>query len=92
MNAASPIPRCIRSNTSSAARSVVGRRNANLVKRIALEKETLAPLPRGRSSDFEEKVICVTSSGGFILRQVAASRMATLTRGLGAKDSLPPCG
>ena len=49
---------------------VVGRRNANLVKRIALEKETLAPLPRGRSSDFEEKVICVTSSGGFILRRV----------------------
>jgi len=49
---------------------VVGRRNANLAKRIAIEKQTLAPLPRGRSSDFEEKVICVTSSGGFILRRV----------------------
>lgn len=49
---------------------VVGRRNANLVKRIALEKETLAPLPRSRTSDFEEKVIPVTSSGGFILRRV----------------------
>jgi len=49
---------------------IVGRRNANLAKRIALEKETLAPLPRGRTSDFEEKVIPVTSSGGFILRRV----------------------
>lgn len=49
---------------------VVGRRNANLARRIAIEKETLAPLPRGRSSDFEEKVIRVTSSGGFILRRV----------------------
>lgn len=49
---------------------VVGRRNANVAKRIAIEKETLAPLPRGRSNDFEEKVIRVTSSGGFILRRV----------------------
>ncbi|MGY4568105.1 IS21 family transposase [Bradyrhizobium pachyrhizi] len=49
---------------------IVGRRNANLVKRIALEKEALAPLPKGRTTDFEEKVIPVTSSGGFILRRV----------------------
>jgi hypothetical protein len=49
---------------------VVGRRNANIAKRIAIEKEALTPLPRGRSSDFEEKVIRVTSSGGFILRRV----------------------
>ncbi|CCD86195.1 conserved protein of unknown function (part of transposase) [Bradyrhizobium sp. ORS 285] len=49
---------------------VVGRRNAHVVKRIAIEKEMLAPLPRGRTSDFEEKVIRVTSSGGFILRRV----------------------
>ncbi|MGY2803331.1 hypothetical protein ACVIHF_000061 [Bradyrhizobium sp. USDA 4506] len=44
---------------------IVGRRNANLAKRIALEKEALAPLPKGRTTDFEEKVIPVTSSGGF---------------------------
>ncbi|MCK1687447.1 transposase family protein, partial [Bradyrhizobium sp. 145] len=50
--------------------AVVGRRNANLAKRIAFDKETLAPLPKGRTSDFEEKVIPVTSSGGFILRRV----------------------
>lgn len=49
---------------------IVGRRNANLAKRIALEKEALAPLPKGRTTDFEEKVIPVTSSGGFILRRV----------------------
>src|SRR6201993_2102838 len=48
---------------------IVGRRNANLAKRIALEKEALAPLPKGRTTDFEEKVIPVTSSGGFILRR-----------------------
>ena len=50
--------------------AIVGRRNANLSRRIALEKEVLAPLPQGRTSDFEEKVIPVTSSGGFILRRV----------------------
>ena len=49
---------------------VVGRRNANNRKRIALEKEALALLPKGRTADFEEKVIPVTSSGGFILRRV----------------------
>ena len=50
--------------------AVVGRRNANLAKRIALEKQALAPLPKGRTADFEEKVIPVTSSGGFTLRRV----------------------
>jgi hypothetical protein len=50
--------------------TVVGRRNANLAKRIALEKQALVQLPRGRTVDFEEKVIPVTSSGGFTLRRV----------------------
>ena len=50
--------------------AIVGRRNANLAKPIALEKAALAPLPRARATDFEEKVIPVTSSGGFILRRV----------------------
>jgi len=49
---------------------IVGRRNANNRKRIALERELLAPLPQRRTADFEEKVIPVTSSGGFILRRV----------------------
>jgi hypothetical protein len=50
--------------------AIVGRRNANLAKPIAPEKAALALLPRGRTTDFEEKVIPVTSSGGFILRRV----------------------
>ena len=49
---------------------VVGQRNANLVKRIALEKATLTPLPKRRTTDYEEKAIPVTSSGGFTLRRV----------------------
>jgi hypothetical protein len=48
----------------------VGRRNANNRKRIELERAALGPLPQRRTSDFEEKVIPVTSSGGFILRRV----------------------
>jgi len=50
--------------------AIVGRRNANLAKPIALERAALGPLPKGRTTDFEEKVIPVTSSGGFILRRV----------------------
>jgi len=50
--------------------AVVGRRNANLAKPVGLEKAALAPLPKGRTTDFEEKVIPVTSSGGFTLRRV----------------------
>lgn len=49
---------------------IVGRRNANNRKRIALERVALAPLPQRRTTDFEEKIIPVTSSGGFILRRV----------------------
>jgi hypothetical protein len=48
----------------------IGRRNANNRKRIELERAALGPLPQRRTSDFEEKVIPVTSSGGFILRRV----------------------
>ncbi|MGE0769922.1 MAG: IS21 family transposase [Hyphomicrobiaceae bacterium] len=49
---------------------IVGRRNANSRKRIELERGTLGKLPPRRTADFEEKVIPVTSSGGFILRRV----------------------
>jgi hypothetical protein len=50
--------------------AITGRRNANRRKRIALEKQALSALPKGRTADFEEKIIPVTSSGGFILRRV----------------------
>ena len=49
---------------------IVGRQNANNRKRIELERPHLAELPRRRTADFEEKVVTVTSSGGFILRRV----------------------
>jgi len=49
---------------------IVGRRNARNRKRIALERETLKPLPKRRTADYEEKIVTVTSSGGFILRRV----------------------
>ena len=49
---------------------VVGRRNAHLAKAIAVEKPMLTPLPRARTTDFEEKIVIVTSSGGFTLRRV----------------------
>ena len=49
---------------------IVGRRNANNRKRIALERAALGALPQRRTTDFEEKVIPVTSSGGFLLRRV----------------------
>ena len=50
--------------------AIVGRRNANNRKRIALERPALGALPRRRTADFEEKLVAVTSSGGFILRRV----------------------
>jgi hypothetical protein len=49
---------------------IVGRRNAHKRKRIALERPLLAALPRRRTADYEEKIVTVTSSGGFILRRV----------------------
>src|SRR6202158_5486935 len=49
---------------------IVGRRNANNRRRIELERPTLAALPKRRTTDYEEKTVTVTSSGGFILRRV----------------------
>jgi hypothetical protein len=49
---------------------IVGRQNANNRKRIELERPHLGQLPKRRTADFEEKVVTVTSSGGFILRRV----------------------
>ena len=49
---------------------IVGRRNADNRKRIELERTQLRDLPQRRTTDFEEKVIPVTSSGGFLFRRV----------------------
>ena len=49
---------------------IVGRHNANNRKRIELERPMLRPLPKRRTADYEEKIVLVTSSGGFLLRRV----------------------
>ena len=49
---------------------VVGRHNARLAPRIALEREALQDLPIRRTADHEEAVVAVTSSSGFTLRKV----------------------
>src|SRR5215470_1679109 len=49
---------------------IVGRRNASNRKRIELERPMLRPLPKRRTADYEEKIVVVTSSGGFMLRRV----------------------
>ena len=49
---------------------IIGRQNAHNRKRIELERPHLARLPKRRTADFEEKIVTVTSSGGFILRRV----------------------
>lgn len=49
---------------------IVARRNARNAKRIDSERAALKALPERRSSDYEEVVVHVTSSGGFTLRKV----------------------
>jgi hypothetical protein len=49
---------------------IVGRRNANNRRRLELERPKLVRLPKRRTADYEEKIVTVTSSGGFILRRV----------------------
>ena len=49
---------------------ITGRRNANNRRRLELERPTLAQLPKRRTADYEEKIVTVTSSGGFILRRI----------------------
>jgi hypothetical protein len=49
---------------------IVGRRNAHNRKRIELERAQLRALPERRTTDYEQKIVTVTSSGGFILGRV----------------------
>jgi transposase InsO family protein len=49
---------------------VVGRRNARLGPRIDLERAVLQELPDRRTADYEETIVTVTSSSGFVLRKV----------------------
>ncbi len=49
---------------------VIGRRNARNRKRIEIEKAELGELPKGRTADYEEARVIVTSRGGFTLKKV----------------------
>jgi hypothetical protein len=49
---------------------IVGRNNAKNRKRLELEQPALKQLPERRISDYEEKRVLVTSSGGFLLDKV----------------------
>jgi hypothetical protein len=50
--------------------AIVGRKNAQNRKAIAVEQAALKALPPRRTTDYEEAVVPVTSSGGFVLRRV----------------------
>ena len=49
---------------------IVSRKNARGAKRIDAERGALQMLPGQRTSDYEEVIVTVTSSGGFTLRKV----------------------
>ena len=49
---------------------VIGRQNSKNRKRIELERPHRASLPKRRTADYVEKIVTVTSSGGFTLRRV----------------------
>ena len=49
---------------------IVGRRNAAQGKRITAERAYLQALPAHRTTDFEEVIVTVSSTGGFTLRKV----------------------
>src|SRR2546430_2083443 len=48
---------------------VVGRRNARNRKRLDLERSALQSLPQRRTTDYEETIVTVTSTSGFILKK-----------------------
>ena len=49
---------------------IVSRRNARNAKQIEIERATLQKLPENRTADYEDILVDVTSSSGFILRKV----------------------
>src|SRR5690242_14083966 len=49
---------------------IVGRRNARNRKRLDLERPALQALPAQRTTDYEERIVTVTSTSGFTLKKV----------------------
>jgi hypothetical protein len=49
---------------------IIGRKNARNSKRIDAERAVLQPLPETRTADYEQALVYVSTSGGFVLRKV----------------------
>jgi hypothetical protein len=49
---------------------IIGRKNARNRQRIDAERAVLQPLPDNRTADYEQALVYVSSSGGFVLRKV----------------------
>jgi len=49
---------------------IASRKNARSAKRIEAERASLQRLPDERTCDYEETIVTVTSSGGFLLKKV----------------------
>jgi transposase InsO family protein len=49
---------------------IVGRKNARNRQRIDAERAFLQPLPDNRTADYEQELVYVSTSGGFVLRKV----------------------
>jgi hypothetical protein len=49
---------------------IIGRKNARNLKCFDAERALLQPLPDTRTADYEEELVYVTTSGGFVLRKV----------------------
>jgi transposase InsO family protein len=49
---------------------IVGRKNARNRQRIDAERAVLRPLPDNRTADYEQELVYVSTSGGFVLRKV----------------------
>src|ERR1044071_8149094 len=59
---------------------IVGRRNARNRKRLDIERPALQALPACRTTDYEEAIVTVTSTSGFVLRKVFYSVPSRLIR------------
>lgn len=57
---------------------VTGRHNAKFGPRIDVERAALKTLPGRRTADYEEAIVTVTSSSGFVLRKVFYSTPSRL--------------
>ena len=49
---------------------LIGRQNAGRRKALECERAQLGPLPARRTADYDEALVTVTRSGGFVLRKV----------------------